>query len=877
VYDGGNGQVAGSRARTFDVGNITEGCVADDLLGHLYMAQETAGIWKYGAEPDAGDARTMVDSTDGGNLVADVEGLSLYYAGSDLGYLFASSQGESRVAVYEREGDNAFLGKFDVAANGPIDEVTGSDGLDITNFPLDGPFDAGLFAIHDTDNEGADASNVKLVSYGAIASTLELVIDTVWDPRLVGDGEPPPPPFDFLVSVDPAAGAVEPGESLTTTVTATLVSGTSHDVEFSCDNLPEATSCTFTPPSCSPTCDATLSLATDPSTPDGTYSINVAASDGAISRSAVFLLTVAEPPPFEFDVSVDPASGSVEPGGSLDVGVSATLVSGSTHEVRFACEGLPTGAACEFTPPECSPTCTADLSLTTSPSTPDGTYAIHVEASDGTITRTAEFLLTIASPPPFDFALTLDPSSGAVEPGGSIDVSVDATLISGDSHEVAFSCEDLPAGTACDFTPPSCSPTCGADLLLLTDPDTPAGTYMVLVTASDGTITRFAPFVLTVQAPPPPPVPTSLFLEPEIPDPSRPGDNVTVSAVLVRNDTREPLQGKPVHFEGSDDGGRTWWPAGVHDTDAEGRATGSLRFLREGQDQRIRARFEGDVGFDASVSNEQPHRTQSDSLPAPPPTARFTFQPTSPRVGDLIAFNASTSTGTALQARWDWDGAGPGAYTPWSSTLTRTHAFGAAGDYSVLLEVQDSNLLTDTEQRTVVVALPPVLPDTTPPTVAIVSPAAGSVLSSRDVRVTGTASDDRALAVVDLSLDGLVWTEAFGTSSWAGLLTLGEGTHTIIARARDAANNTHETRVTVDVQLSGSSDGRQGPVHLTAAASAWLGLLPVVLGTAAALTALALAAAYFAESEKRHRPAPRASRTRVHRLRLRRARPPRPR
>src|SRR5688572_4903606 len=186
VRDGGDGQVAGSLARTFNVGTLTEGCVADDLLGHLYMAEETTGIWKYGAEPDAGDARTLVDSTDGGNLVDDVEGLSLYYAGPDLGYLFASSQGESRVAVYEREGDNAFLGKFDVAANGTIDEVTGSDGLDITNFPLVGPFGAGLFAIHDTDNEGADASNVKLVSYGAIASALGLVIDTLWDPRLVG-------------------------------------------------------------------------------------------------------------------------------------------------------------------------------------------------------------------------------------------------------------------------------------------------------------------------------------------------------------------------------------------------------------------------------------------------------------------------------------------------------------------------------------------------------------------------------------------------------------------------------------------------------------------------------------------------------------------
>ncbi|PYK99620.1 MAG: hypothetical protein DME19_08030 [Verrucomicrobia bacterium] len=30
------------------------GCVADDELGLFYVAEEAAGIWKFGAEPDAG-------------------------------------------------------------------------------------------------------------------------------------------------------------------------------------------------------------------------------------------------------------------------------------------------------------------------------------------------------------------------------------------------------------------------------------------------------------------------------------------------------------------------------------------------------------------------------------------------------------------------------------------------------------------------------------------------------------------------------------------------------------------------------------------------------------------------------------------------------
>jgi 3-phytase len=203
LRDGGNGQVAGTLVRQFDVGGITEGCVADDLLGHLYLGEEDAGIWKYGAEPSAGSGRTQVDATGSGHLVADVEGLSIYYADANRGYLFASSQGDDMVVVYAREGSNSFLHKFHVGANGAIDDVTGSDGLDITNFPLGTDFSVGLFAVHDTDNSGGSASNVKLVPYGSIAAALGLLSETAWDPRLVGGQSlpgPTPPSAGFAVT-----------------------------------------------------------------------------------------------------------------------------------------------------------------------------------------------------------------------------------------------------------------------------------------------------------------------------------------------------------------------------------------------------------------------------------------------------------------------------------------------------------------------------------------------------------------------------------------------------------------------------------------------------------------------------------------------------
>ena len=63
LFDADSGQVDARRVRTFDVGTQTEGCTADDELGHLYIGEEDVGIWKYGAEPGTGAARTLVDTT----------------------------------------------------------------------------------------------------------------------------------------------------------------------------------------------------------------------------------------------------------------------------------------------------------------------------------------------------------------------------------------------------------------------------------------------------------------------------------------------------------------------------------------------------------------------------------------------------------------------------------------------------------------------------------------------------------------------------------------------------------------------------------------------------------------------------------------------
>ncbi|HEX2474979.1 MAG TPA: phytase [Lacipirellulaceae bacterium] len=189
LFDNGAGKVDARQVRSFAVGSQSEGLVADDVLQQLYVGEENVGIWKYSAEPDGGASRTLVDHTGaGGHLVADVEGLTIYYGNGGTGYLLASSQGSNEFVVYGRDGNNAFVGSFALVASDGIDAVTDTDGIDVTNFALGSQFPQGLFIAQDNDD------NFKLARWDAVDAAFGgvLIADISWDPRLVGRAQQPP-------------------------------------------------------------------------------------------------------------------------------------------------------------------------------------------------------------------------------------------------------------------------------------------------------------------------------------------------------------------------------------------------------------------------------------------------------------------------------------------------------------------------------------------------------------------------------------------------------------------------------------------------------------------------------------------------------------
>lgn len=180
LQDSREGTVTSARVRELKLSSVLEGCVADDELGLLYVAEEAVGIWKLAAEPDGGDRPTRVATVGEHGLTRDVEGLALYGAAGGKGYLIVSSQGSNTFIVYARDGDNRYVLTID-PKEGQIDDVSDTDGIAVTNRPTSAQFPAGFLVVQDGSNKGGN-QNFKLYDWRDIAGT-RLLVDTAWNPR----------------------------------------------------------------------------------------------------------------------------------------------------------------------------------------------------------------------------------------------------------------------------------------------------------------------------------------------------------------------------------------------------------------------------------------------------------------------------------------------------------------------------------------------------------------------------------------------------------------------------------------------------------------------------------------------------------------------
>ncbi len=191
LKDNGKGKIAGKLVREFKLATQSEGMVADDEYGVMYIAEEDYAIYKYDADPEGGtEPLSTVDVADGRRLQDDIEGLTIYYGADGHGYLIASSQGSDSYAVYDREGSNPYITSFTIADGTFTDGTSVTDGIDVLGFGLGELYPYGVFIAQDDSNMDGGKElnqNFKMVDWTQIASGAKtpLLMDNKVDPRLL--------------------------------------------------------------------------------------------------------------------------------------------------------------------------------------------------------------------------------------------------------------------------------------------------------------------------------------------------------------------------------------------------------------------------------------------------------------------------------------------------------------------------------------------------------------------------------------------------------------------------------------------------------------------------------------------------------------------
>ena len=170
------GEVLAARlSRTFRVKSQPEGMVADDGKGILYLGVEQEGIYMMDAGVDVPVKMQKIPGSDTSNsaIYYDIEGLAIF-SHQQKDYLLASSQGNFSYALFDVTGEPFYVNSF-IIAEGKIDGVEETDGLEITTAALPGPYSDGLLVVQDGFNTEGAADQNQNFKYVAVRGILDIL------------------------------------------------------------------------------------------------------------------------------------------------------------------------------------------------------------------------------------------------------------------------------------------------------------------------------------------------------------------------------------------------------------------------------------------------------------------------------------------------------------------------------------------------------------------------------------------------------------------------------------------------------------------------------------------------------------------------------
>jgi len=210
------------------------------------------------------------------------------------------------------------------------------------------------------------------------------------------------------------------------------------------------------------------------------------ATDNRIGRFSI---------PYILQVSASPTVRNIHPGQAATFSVNVTLTSGVAQPVQLSLVNAPPGVTPAFNPQTQTPPFTSTLTITTTNSTPTGTFPISIKATSGSLVVSTPITLNVQAvqAPPFDFSVSLvGAATATILQGGSASFNVSVGLTSGSPKTVSLTASGLPTGASYSFTNSSGTPPFSSTLNVITGVYTPGGTYQITITGTSGSLMHTA-------------------------------------------------------------------------------------------------------------------------------------------------------------------------------------------------------------------------------------------------------------------------------------------------------------------------------------------------------------------------------------------------
>ncbi|GAA1995576.1 M4 family metallopeptidase [Catenulispora subtropica] len=212
-------------------------------------------------------------------------------------------------------------------------------------------------------------------------NTVKAAWDAVSVPAQSGDPTCTAGTNDFSMAVSPTSGSVNPGSSLTATVSTTLTSGSAQSIALTASGLPTGATASFSPSSVNSGSSSTMTISTTSSTPSGSSTVTVKGTGASATHTTTFTLTVNPTGSETVNVTNPGNQTSTQNTAITPLTISATDSAGKS--LTFSATGLPAGLSI------------SSAGVISGTPTGTGTSSVTVTASSGTASGSATFSWTV--------------------------------------------------------------------------------------------------------------------------------------------------------------------------------------------------------------------------------------------------------------------------------------------------------------------------------------------------------------------------------------------------------------------------------------------------------------------------------------------------